>query len=932
MPKISDLQPDYKAAATFLWEAPTAKANLCAIHTTRAGAIRGYTFDKTEANKALAEQWMEKAGRAGFGIYFYINDLSVTLGKSKDAKGNVIVKADDLEVSRFNALHVDLDPPKGTAQADLPAVKANLLSSVTAYASVPTIIINSGNGVQGFWTLFAPVDVTDENREHLRALNKQLMIDLHGDDCFDLARVMRVPFTINLPSTSKIKAGRVPALATVIENTAGLTDHNIDDFSPAPIDQQDDSEVEDFGTPTSATIESLELDSKFAEIIRTGKHTDDERTKDRSKGALYIMCHLIRHDVSNEDILALAIEPNYAGFANLHDRQHSPRGPLKTAERFLRQALERQPRPASAEDDFAGNTIELTAEEQAASDKARDENKKAAADDKAVPHVKVKSEKVDKMVRQVQDILIRLAKNPEQPATDQVYIRDENLVHLNRNRLKPGTTMDALYHVPQQLIIQSVTTGWLHDLIRRSMIFYMETKSGTMDVDPPAKVVNSLQEINTSWKFPRLLATTETPTLRANGTILDKPGFDVKSGIYYDPRHAKFPPVALMPTKAQAKEALEILKRALVNFPFADEDGVTDLSLSVALSMMLTCVCRRSLDIAPMFGIDANEAQSGKTELAKVIAIMMTGHPTGARPFPKDEYQRENAFAAALESGDGMILFDNVDGETATIEGKALEMMLTSEIFQCRRLGGNSAEDQVRVPSNALIVATGNHLTAAGAMTEDRMLISKLVTDKPLDKRTFAHWPLDKWVAQERPLLVSAALTVLRAYAVSAARKKPTYFRFAQWHDTVADALVWLGLPDPARSTARVKESDPIKEGQREVMREWASHVGEQWQTIAYVLEIYDTVKPAIADACGLVSEDSLSKDRASKYLKGMVGVDLDGYRLEKMVDQKKHILHWRAKCIREGARVPIEEAPALAPGDSETNDFMEPVEGGEQS
>jgi hypothetical protein len=920
---------DYKAAAAFLWEAPTAKANLCAIHPTRRGAIRGYTFDKTAANKVAAERWMEKVGAAGFGIYFYVNDLSVILGKSKDVKGNIIVKAGDLEVSRVNALHVDLDPPKGTAQADMPAIKANLLSSAAAYVSVPTIIINSGNGLGLFWTLFAPVDVTDENREHLRALNKQLTTDLHGDSCFDLCRVMRVPFTINIPNASKIKAGRVPALATIIENTAGLTDHNIDDFSPAPLDQQNDSEVEDFGTPTSATIESLELDSVLGEVIRTGKHTNVKLNEDRSNGAFHIMCRLIRLDVSNEDILALALQPDYAGFAHLHDRQ--PRGPLKTAERMLRRALKDEPRAPCAEDDFEGDAIELTAEDQKASDQARDENKKAAADDKAVPRVKVKAEHVDKMVRQVQDILIRLAKNPEQPATDQVYIRDSNLVHLNRNRLKPGTTMDALYHVPQQLIIQSVTTGWLHDLIRRSMIFFMETARGSMDVDPPAKVVNSLQEINTSWKFPRLLATTETPTLRANGTILDKPGFDLKSGIYYDPRHAKFPPVEKMPTKAQAMAALEILKRALVNFPFADEDGIEGLSLSVALSMMLTCVCRRALDIAPMFGIDANEAQSGKTELAQVIAIMMTGRPTGARPFPKDEYQRENAFAAALEAGDGMILFDNVDGETATIEGKALEMMLTSEIFQCRRLGGNGAEDQVRVPSNAMIVGTGNHLTAAGAMTEDRMLISKLVPEPgPFDKRKFEHWPLKKWVAQERPLLVSAALTVLRAYAVSTGDKTPVYFRFAQWHDTVADALVWLGLPDPARSTARVKESDPIKEGQREVMREWTSHVGETWRTIAYVLETYKTVKPAIADACGLVSENNLSKDRASKYLKGMVGVDLDGYRLEKMIDQKRHILHWRAKCIRENARVQIEEEPALAPGDSETNDFLEPIEGGE--
>src|ERR1035437_2249511 len=212
MPKISNLQPDFKSAVAFLWEAPTAKVNLCAIHSTRDNDIRGRTFDKTEKNKARVEQWMGKAGAAGYGIYFNMNDLSVTLGKSKN-------KASDLEVSRVNALHVDLDPPDDTAQADLPAVKANLLSSATAYAVVPTIINNSGNGIQLFWTLTAPVDVTDENREHLRALNKQLAIDLGADSCWNLDRVMRVPFTINLPNIRKIALGRVPVLTSVITGT-----------------------------------------------------------------------------------------------------------------------------------------------------------------------------------------------------------------------------------------------------------------------------------------------------------------------------------------------------------------------------------------------------------------------------------------------------------------------------------------------------------------------------------------------------------------------------------------------------------------------------------------------------------------------------------------------------------------------------------------
>jgi hypothetical protein len=39
---------------------------------------------------------------------------------------------------------------------------------------------------------------------------------LGGDDCENLDRVMRLPFTVNRPNAKKIKAGRGPVLADIV--------------------------------------------------------------------------------------------------------------------------------------------------------------------------------------------------------------------------------------------------------------------------------------------------------------------------------------------------------------------------------------------------------------------------------------------------------------------------------------------------------------------------------------------------------------------------------------------------------------------------------------------------------------------------------------------------------------------------------------------
>src|SRR5262249_8639482 len=106
-------------------------------------------------------------------------------------------------------------------------------------------------------------------------------------------------------------------------------------------------------------------------------------------------------------------------------------------------------------------------------------------------------------------------------------------------------------------------------------------------VDPPPAVAIQLLEKG-RWQFPKVAGVITTPTLRPDGTILDRPGYDPATQLWYKPDSLVVLPRLLeSPTCEQAKEALKLLKDLLAGFPFE-----SDVYRSVALAAILTAVLR----------------------------------------------------------------------------------------------------------------------------------------------------------------------------------------------------------------------------------------------------------------------------------------------------------------------------------------------------
>jgi putative DNA primase/helicase len=89
------------------------------------------------------------------------------------------------------------------------------------------------------------------------------------------------------------------------------------------------------------------------------------------------------------------------------------------------------------------------------------------------------------------------------------------------------------------------------------------------------------------WPFPTVKGILSTPTLRSDGTLLDRLGLDVQTGLLLRDL-PMMSGVKARPTREDAKEALEFLLGLLREFPFLDKTGrVVALSLIVRLCCWL---------------------------------------------------------------------------------------------------------------------------------------------------------------------------------------------------------------------------------------------------------------------------------------------------------------------------------------------------------
>lgn len=292
-----------------------------------------------------AADWIE-SHQGKRNLYFHVNPV----------RGALSNKASKEDIARMAWLHIDIDPRAGE---DFGEERERALKLLQEYEPRPSVIIDSGGGFQGFWKLNheAKLEINGSvaKAQELEAYNQQLEKIFQGDHCHNVDRIMRLPGSINVPTAKKVKKGRVPTLAHLVEWIDAS--YSIDQFTPAVRVQSAGESglgggrpkikitgnVADIGTEELrewAQENQKSINDHCLALIATGQDPlDPTKYPSRSEALFKVCCDLVRAEVPDEMIFAVISGSNEIA-ASVRDKPNWESYALRQIERAHEEAID----------------------------------------------------------------------------------------------------------------------------------------------------------------------------------------------------------------------------------------------------------------------------------------------------------------------------------------------------------------------------------------------------------------------------------------------------------------------------------------------------------------------------------------------------------------------------------------------------------------
>jgi hypothetical protein len=414
------------------------------------------------------------------------------------------------------------------------------------------------------------------------------------------------------------------------------------------------------------------------------------------------------------------------------------------------------------------------------------------------------------------DAIRALARHP------QLYYRSTELVTVLRDKQKTK----RIQRPAGSPRIAPLVGSRLREMLTEVACWVKKTeKNGQTKIVPAHPPYWSPPQILARGTWPEiryLAAVVETPVLRDDGSLLDKAGWDADTGILYEPS-GKFPPIPEAPTHADARLAAEALFDLVSDFPFKD-----DHAKAAWLCAALTPFARHAIaGNCPAVLFDSNVARSGKSKLADLVAILATGREMARTPWPvKDDAEVRKSITSIALAGDRLVLFDNI-AEGVPFGGSALEAAITSATWKSRLLGTNTNTPEL--PLFTLFHASGNNTTLTNAI-DGRLVLCQLecIDESPAERTGWKYLNLIQHAKQQRPALVAAALTILRAYLVAGRpdQKLVAFGSFEEWQALVQYAVYWTTDMDARGNRGELRERNDTKNDLAALLDGWSELSG----------------------------------------------------------------------------------------------------------
>ena len=326
--------------------------------------------------------------------------------------------------------------------------------------------------------------------------------------------------------------------------------------------------------------------------------------------------------------------------------------------------------------------------------------------------------------------------------------------------------------------------------LERSCNFVTQTLKGNTPVSPPLDIVRDAL-VPGNAKLPPLLAITESPVIRPDGSILNTPGYDAMTSLYYQPApNLHVTDIPDKPLERDVDGAVELLMDIVADFPFD-----TEPSYANTLAAFITPIIRPMIDGSiPLFIFDKPQSGTGASLLSEVLSVIATGRPAAMMTTQRDDDGWRKAITSVLIKGCLVAVIDNVEG---TLYAPSLGAVLTATNWQDRILGRS---ELISLPNRVIWIVTGNNIKLGGDLPR-RCVWARLDAEmaRPWlrDMQDFKHPQLIKWVSESRGKILAAILTIARAWVIAGRprpQNMPTVGGFEGWCEVVGGILQFVGM------------------------------------------------------------------------------------------------------------------------------------------
>ncbi|CAK0760398.1 hypothetical protein CCP4SC76_3290005 [Gammaproteobacteria bacterium] len=328
-----------------------------------------------------------------------------------------------------------------------------------------------------------------------------------------------------------------------------------------------------------------------------------------------------------------------------------------------------------------------------------------------------------------------------------------------------------------------------------------------IDTDCPAKLANTIGAMQGhDWRAIKpLMGLTEVPVLRPDGSVHDRTGYDPVSRLYYDGRCPQLKHLTDSVSRSSAIAAAEYLLEPFGQFPFS-----LPTDRAVLLALLCTLALRPQLPFAPMFAVGSTSPGSGKGLLIEAANVLVRGRYPATMCVPEDgdDNETRKAITSLLLAGVSAVHLDNW---TKPVGGPVVNTLLTAQTWTDRILGFSKTPE---LPTRVTWMASGNGLAVRADQVRRSLYLHLDPRSERPETRKFDGPPLIERVQQDRPQLLAALFTVLRAYrqAGCPGQNDNLLGSFEEWSRQVAAPIRWLGYPDPIGSQEALRQEDPERQ------------------------------------------------------------------------------------------------------------------------